>query len=272
MATLELGPATYEDALGRWHTSISLASDRYRVPIRGIVFAGPLDALQPELHAEVKPRVPGNEMDAREPGWRPTPVLLQRVGDSYEAQTPDGAHRGRVIAQATDHIGASPPGGWPPVPVNAGFAYDGSALLELCTGRLEFTIEVSVGDAHQSGHLRVEVDIAMNEARLTLTMAATVATTAWSGHLERALGQVAPDLGPGRFIRRCFFCQFSDYSYAGQGLSGMACFRDARQRYLAIRSKRDYMQMYPHAVTEWVDELYVCPEFTPRVPGTGYRG
>jgi hypothetical protein len=67
----------------------------------------------------------------------------------------------------------------------------------------------------------------------------------------------------------CFTCLYSDYSPAGHGMLGMHCHRGARERYLAVRSKRDYWGV---PVTEDVMETYLCREWERRVPGTGYRG
>ena len=67
----------------------------------------------------------------------------------------------------------------------------------------------------------------------------------------------------------CATCLFSDYSPSGQGLLGMKCHRNAKQQYLAVRSKADYWQV---PVTEQVMETHTCDEFQHRVPGTGYRG
>ena len=67
----------------------------------------------------------------------------------------------------------------------------------------------------------------------------------------------------------CFTCLYADYSPSGHGLSGMACHRDAKEQYLAVRSKRDYWDV---PVTEEVLETYVCPEYVARIAGTGYRG
>jgi hypothetical protein len=67
----------------------------------------------------------------------------------------------------------------------------------------------------------------------------------------------------------CATCLFSDYSPGGHGLMGMRCHRDAKQQYLAVRSKRDYWSV---PVTEEVMETYLCPEYQRRIPGTGYRG
>jgi hypothetical protein len=67
----------------------------------------------------------------------------------------------------------------------------------------------------------------------------------------------------------CVTCLFSDYSPGGHGLMGMSCHRDAKQQYLAVKSKRDYWSV---PVTEEVMETYLCPQYQRRVPGTGYRG
>ncbi len=70
-------------------------------------------------------------------------------------------------------------------------------------------------------------------------------------------------------FRCCLTCLFSDYSPGGHSLMGMRCHRDAKQQYLAVRSKNDYWSV---PVTEEVMETYLCPEYQRRVPGTGYRG
>jgi len=67
----------------------------------------------------------------------------------------------------------------------------------------------------------------------------------------------------------CITCLFSDYSPVGHGLMGMTCHRDAKSQYLAVRTKFEYFKV---PVTEEVPEIYLCPEYERRVPGTGYRG
>jgi hypothetical protein len=74
---------------------------------------------------------------------------------------------------------------------------------------------------------------------------------------------------PQHRLRCCVTCLYSDYSPAGHGLLGIRCHRDAREQYLQVRSKADY---WPVPVTEEVPETYLCDEYEPRVPGTGYRG
>jgi hypothetical protein len=70
-------------------------------------------------------------------------------------------------------------------------------------------------------------------------------------------------------LRCCVTCLYSDYSPGGHGLMGIRCHRDARDQYLNIRSKADY---WPVPVTEEVPETYLCDQYQPRIPGTGYRG
>ncbi len=79
---------------------------------------------------------------------------------------------------------------------------------------------------------------------------------------------------PARQIERlrwecCLTCLLSDYSPAGVDLVGVRCHRDARFRYLAVRSKSDYWGV---PVTEEVPEFCHCGSYEPRIPGTGYRG
>jgi Family of unknown function (DUF6304) len=67
----------------------------------------------------------------------------------------------------------------------------------------------------------------------------------------------------------CATCLYSDYSPAGHGLMSIRCHRGAKTQYLAVRSKREYWSV---PVTEDVMETYLCPEYSTRIPGTGYRG
>ena len=61
----------------------------------------------------------------------------------------------------------------------------------------------------------------------------------------------------------------SDYFHGGTGLSGMFCFRDSREAYGSVRSKDDYVRLVPDAISECVDELYVCRQF--EAARAGYR-
>jgi hypothetical protein len=86
---------------------------------------------------------------------------------------------------------------------------------------------------------------------------------------EEGVARLDQALPPGSGLVCCATCLFSDYSPAGHGLMGMLCHRDAKQQYLAVRSKLDYWSV---PVAEVVMETYLCLDYQRRVPGTGYRG
>lgn len=86
---------------------------------------------------------------------------------------------------------------------------------------------------------------------------------------EDGMLELEASLPPGVRFRCCATCLYSDYSPGGHGLMGMFCHREAKERYLAVRSKADYWSV---PITEEVIETYVCDQYTRRVPGTGYRG
>jgi hypothetical protein len=86
---------------------------------------------------------------------------------------------------------------------------------------------------------------------------------------EEALLGLEAKLPAGARLVCCVTCQFSDYSPLGSGLTGMYCHRDAKEQYLAVRSKDDYWDV---PATEHVMETHRCAEYAQRVHGTGYRG
>jgi hypothetical protein len=102
----------------------------------------------------------------------------------------------------------------------------------------------------------------------TLTMGAAEYGQEREETLEVVLGDLARQVEPARW-ECCLTCLLSDYSPGGVDLMGMRCHRNARSRYLAVRSKRDYWGV---PVTEEVPEFYHCDSYEPRIPGTGYRG
>ena len=92
------------------------------------------------------------------------------------------------------------------------------------------------------------------------------------GWFEDELVELQKELPEAVYLKCCFNCAFSDYSPAGSSLFGsLACFRDNKQQYLKVESKRDLFQIW-ETMTEWVQETYLCDEFEKRVAGTGYRG
>ena len=66
----------------------------------------------------------------------------------------------------------------------------------------------------------------------------TIASKGTSGWFEDELLDLVRQLDPRESIAACITCAYSDYSPVGHGLFGwLACFRDAKQDYLRIRSK-----------------------------------
>ncbi len=92
------------------------------------------------------------------------------------------------------------------------------------------------------------------------------------GWFEDELLEIQVALPESTYMKACINCTFSDYAPAGNGMFGcMACFRDNKAGYLAVRNKSDLYRIWD-TKTEWVQETYLCSEFERRVPGTGYRG
>jgi hypothetical protein len=92
-----------------------------------------------------------------------------------------------------------------------------------------------------------------------------------SGCFEEELLDIQRQLPDCTYMRICFSCAYSDYSPAGNRMFGcMMCFRNKKQEYLKVKTKRDFWSLGQPA--EWVQETYLCSEFERRMPGTGYRG
>ena len=275
-------PATYEDSIGPCQTvmrrarHVSAAGSRveWRVSIRGVEFAGPLES----LHAQV---VPDDELEPsvaaprdRTTSWSYSPARLRRVGDRYEAVSFEGRQSGRLVLDDNDSLPTPPEDGWPPIPTRRFGGHDSSLPFELREGTLTFALPVDLlqGESSRQAELVVEVDIATERARLRLSLKDDVSESSFHHHLEAAIPAVEGMLAQPGKLHCCFNCSMSDYFHGGTGLSGMFCFRDSREAYRAVRSKDDYVRLVPDAITEYVDELYLCPEFQLRTPGTGYRG
>ncbi|MCF6406440.1 DUF6304 family protein [Chitinophaga filiformis] len=73
-------------------------------------------------------------------------------------------------------------------------------------------------------------------------------------------------------IKTCYTCQYSDYSVYGSDIfATMLCFRNVKDQYLKVRNKSEYMDIMDD-FDRFVQETYLCEDFTPRTKGTGYRG
>jgi hypothetical protein len=91
---------------------------------------------------------------------------------------------------------------------------------------------------------------------------------------ESAIPKLERQLPAGSFVKSCLNCQYSDYGVGGsQEFGSLYCFRRLKTRYLAVRSKSDYLDLFDGSASiELTQETYLCPEFSRRTPGTGYRG
>ncbi|WP_052707388.1 DUF6304 family protein [Streptomyces rubellomurinus] len=209
-----------------------------------------------------------DDQGAEELTWRFVPAAT-RWGPSYEVRaTIRGADvRGSdfdVLKPVDAHAAAA-----------AGLRLDAYGHLETCvlSGDLPCTVE-RPGD-HPLSTIRFTLDLredasAPSETPLRLSIVIggkTVETEAED--FENGLLELAAALPDGLRLRSCVTCLLSDYSPAGKGLMGIRCHRGAREQYLAVTRKAEY---WPVPLTELVPETYLCGEFEPRVPGTGYRG
>jgi hypothetical protein len=160
--------------------------------------------------------------------------------------------------------------------VAAGFHLAAHGDVDRCVLRGDLPCAIEQAGVRKQGTVRFSLTLdpaaARQSAPRNLTLTTTIGQATYSVEddwfedgLQRLQGCLPDDV---RLIC-CFTCLFSDYSPGGHGLLGMLCHRGAKEEYLAVRSKREYWSV---PVTEDVLETYLCPEFEPRIPGTGYRG
>jgi hypothetical protein len=134
------------------------------------------------------------------------------------------------------------------------------------------TFELELGEPLPTGQMdreRLKLRLAMNQQ--------TFCSQGKTGWFEDEMLDLQSQLPTGTLMKVCFNCAFSDYSPYGHGLFGsMICFRANKTGYLTMASgedfdKDDYFNVM-ETVSERVQEIYLCPEFERRAPGTGYRG
>jgi hypothetical protein len=151
-----------------------------------------------------------------------------------------------------------------------------------CLFEAEMTVPVVVRERPDKATLRVRLELGdprpdggIDRETLSLVLCVGdegVESGGTSGWFEGELLDIQRQLSPDAFIKACINCAFSDYSPYGHGLFGsLACFRDNKAAYLSVKSKDDLFRIWD-SMTEFVQETYLCPEFTRRVPGAGYRG
>lgn len=71
-------------------------------------------------------------------------------------------------------------------------------------------------------------------------------------------------------FKNCYGCMYGDYSVYGQANFGrMLCFTNQKDAYKKSDTKDEYMELDTDV---FVQEIYCCDEFEPRILGVGYRG
>jgi hypothetical protein len=144
----------------------------------------------------------------------------------------------------------------------------------------EMPVPMVVGEQNAEGTLHIHVDTRSSDQRdglsreeVRLTLAFEDQQYSGSGRsewFEDELLEIQATLPSGVYMKACINCAFSDYSpYGHQVFGDMACYRDNKQNYLAVKTKRDIFDV---RATDTVQETFLCPEFQRRLPGTGYRG
>ena len=194
-------------------------------------------------------------------------------------------HELRLSLRGVDFAGAdfdglSPVG----VPTEQAASLFTLAQGDLCACRLEWTMPLALErDGNRATRaLRVMLVLGdplptggVADQSLTLeleTPAGMIRSSGKSGWFEDELLELAAALGEGWRIRSCITCAFSDYSPYGHGLFGnLACFRDAKDEYLASEGKQGLFAIW-NRHTDFVQETFLCNEYRARAPGTGYRG
>lgn len=151
-----------------------------------------------------------------------------------------------------------------------------------CVVEIEMNVSVITHGAPSSAILKARLTLgtprgngALTSEELLLTLhhgSQAYSGSGKSGWFEGELSELHTRLPEGTHIKSCFTCLYSDYSVYGHGLFGwMLCFRNVRQEYLRVRSKDDYFDVMDRHERR-VQEMYLCPAYQRRIPGTGYRG
>jgi hypothetical protein len=129
------------------------------------------------------------------------------------------------------------------------------------------SVELTLGDPVHNGGIDREI------LKLTLAFDQTCYVSSGKrGYFEDKLLEIQSQLPSGTFMKTCINCLYSDYSPYGNGLFGtMMCFKNLKNEYLKVTSKDEFWSVHDR-FDRLVQETYLCPEFSRRVPGTGYRG
>jgi len=154
----------------------------------------------------------------------------------------------------------------------------------LCDCTFDFKMPILLNDKHQviQAELSIVVKLGKPDNRggldredykITLIYAGEqVHSSGKSGWFEDELLEIQKQMPKNVFIKSCINCQFSDYSpYGHSAFGAMLCFRNLKQEYNKVRTKRDFLDLH-NRYDRFVQETFICDEFERRVSGTGYRG
>jgi hypothetical protein len=130
-----------------------------------------------------------------------------------------------------------------------------------CVIEWAMPLSIAVGDRVTEARLEARLVLGPGGPNGGLTHETLRLVLRWEGGLvesrergwfEDALADFQAQLPEGVSMRCCFACAFSDYHPAGHGLfGGLACFRDNKEGYLAVRGKRDLWPVW-RTMTEFV--------------------
>ena len=167
-------------------------------------------------------------------------------------------------------------------PVSGGIDLMGFTLNrgELCACLLAFDVPVPVivQGSEVSGVLCVQLELGapapnggIDRVRLVIVLEYDEHRVASSGSSGGffcdELADIERQLPESVYIKACINCLFSGYSPGGHGLyGGMMCFRNIKSEYLQVKSKRDFFSVVGRK-DRFVQETYLCSEFSRRIPG-----
>jgi hypothetical protein len=185
-----------------------------------------------------------------------------------------------VAFAGSDFDGLEPVAGTDPDRL-ASFTLQGGCLCS-CVIEADIPILVATPGGTEDGLLRARLELGQPAPNGGLDREHLILELRFGGRVFRSSGRsgwfedemldVQNQLPPGDHLRACITCAYSDYSPVGHGLfGGLACFRDHKAEYRAVRSKADLFRIWG-TMTGFVQETYLCPQFERRQPGTGYRG
>jgi hypothetical protein len=162
-----------------------------------------------------------------------------------------------------------------PKNVLSNFTLSPDAHLWGCVFDIEMEVPVFVAGEEKVGVLAVHLGLGMpypSVLRIALRIdGSEYSSEETEAFFEDALQSLQLRLPESVRLKICFSCGYSDYHPIGHGtFGGMGCFRNAKADYSQVRNKKDLLRLWKEP--EFVQETFVCQEFRPREPNTGYRG